>query len=75
MYKIDRARGKALIERISPAGLLPRIQLHAPKCSNGLSRCLYRAKATFGYANGMVGTSPRIRTVSARSNHELVEAR
>ena len=70
-FPIDKPFG----EQIGPAGLLPCVQLHAPKFGDGLLGCRYGTLAAVSDANSMVGTSPRIGTVSARSNHELVEAR
>jgi hypothetical protein len=63
---------KPLIEQISPPGP---VQLRTPKFSNGLLRSLYRAKATFGYANSMVGASPCIRAVPACRDDKLIEPR
>ena len=57
---------------MSPAGP---VHLHTPKFSNGLLRGLYRAKATFGHADGMVGTSPYIRAVPTCCDDELIEPR
>ena len=62
-------------EQISPAALLPRTYLRAPELDDDFLRRFDWAQISVGHTDGMIRASPRIRPISARRDHEFVEAR
>jgi len=62
-------------EQISPAALLPRTYLRAPELDDDFLRRFDWAQISVGHTDGMIRASPPIRPISARRDHELVEAR